>query len=131
TNAGKQGYLEIVDGDTGGAYAWIAVGRFEPEVVPMPATEPRAIEQRKIMLAQMVRDFKLAGYETQMAGWLADKNESEDVRTTVARTLLAMNPEGHFAEVKNICLDAGESEVMREKAIAVLAELNTPASREI
>jgi putative heme-binding domain-containing protein len=131
TNAGRQGYLEIVDGDTGGAYAWIAVGRFEPEVVPMPATEPRAIEQRKIMLAQMVRDFKLAGYEPQLAAWLADKNESEDVRTSAARSLLAMNPEAHFAEVKSICLDSGESEVIREKAIGVLAELNTPASREI
>ena len=129
--AGKQGYLEVVDGDTGGAFAWIAVGRFEPEVVPMPATDPRTLEQRKIMLAEMVRDFKLVGYEPQLADWLKSKNESEDVRTSSARTLLAMNPEAHFADVKNICMDSDESEVMREKAIDALAELNTPASREV
>ena len=130
-DAGKQGYLEIVDADTAGAWAWIAVGRFEPEVVPMPATEPRTLEQRKIMLAEMVRDFKLVGYEPQLAGWLRSKNESEDVRTSSARTLLAMNPEAHFADVKNICMDSDESEVMREKAIDALAELNTPASRGV
>src|SRR5262249_50879552 len=79
TNAGKQGYLEIVDHNTGASWAWIAAGRFEPEVVPMPATEPRMLEQRKIMLAEMVRDFKLDGYEPQLSGWLLDKNESEDV----------------------------------------------------
>jgi hypothetical protein len=32
-HAGKQVFIELVDGDSGGAYAWLAVGRFEPAVV--------------------------------------------------------------------------------------------------
>ncbi|MDP1563213.1 MAG: c-type cytochrome [Pirellulaceae bacterium] len=31
--AGQTGYLEIQDGDSAGAYAWLAVGQFEPPVV--------------------------------------------------------------------------------------------------
>ena len=34
-HAGKQGYLELADGDTANAYAWLAVGRFSlPELNP-------------------------------------------------------------------------------------------------
>src|SRR5262249_6781356 len=34
--AGKQGILEVVDADTGDAFAWLAVSRFEPAVVAPP-----------------------------------------------------------------------------------------------
>src|SRR5262249_22824673 len=32
-----RGYLEIIDGDDGPAYAWLALGRLDPPVVPLPA----------------------------------------------------------------------------------------------
>src|SRR5205823_1071006 len=35
--AGKRGYIEVIDGDNGDAYAWLAVGRFEPAVIKAPA----------------------------------------------------------------------------------------------
>ena len=31
--AGRKGYFEATDGDTGTAYAWLAFGRFDPPVV--------------------------------------------------------------------------------------------------
>lgn len=36
-------FIEIVDGDTGSGWAWIAVGRFEPAVVAMPDAAGAAI----------------------------------------------------------------------------------------
>src|SRR6185503_4952500 len=39
-HAGESGYLEIVDGDNGGAFAWLAVGRFSPAVVALPTLNP-------------------------------------------------------------------------------------------
>ncbi|MEZ5299691.1 MAG: hypothetical protein R3F11_03345 [Verrucomicrobiales bacterium] len=32
----KRGVIEVVDGDTAGAYAWLAVGGFNPPVVSIP-----------------------------------------------------------------------------------------------
>ena len=34
--AGRQVYLEVIDGGTGKGYAWIAVGRFDPPVIAVP-----------------------------------------------------------------------------------------------
>lgn len=34
--AGTEGYLEVVDSDSGKIYAWLAVGRFEPDVIFIP-----------------------------------------------------------------------------------------------
>jgi putative heme-binding domain-containing protein len=131
TNAGKQGYLEIVDGDTGGAYAWIAVGRFAPEVVPMPTIEPRAAEQRKQSAAELAKTFKLTNLEPQMTAWLADRNLEPNVRAASARALLTINPEAHFAEVGAVCTGADESDSVREKMATALSEMNTPESREV
>ena len=49
--AGEQGYLEIVDGDTGKAYAWLAVGRFQPAIVSVP---PISLQQQNSRLSAAV-----------------------------------------------------------------------------
>ena len=56
--AGKKGYLEAVDGDTGGAYAWMAFGRLDPEVVPMPASSP-SYPRRQAAAADLVGRWHL------------------------------------------------------------------------
>jgi putative heme-binding domain-containing protein len=129
-HAGEQGYIEIVDSDAGTAFAWIAVGRFDPEVVPMPAVAPRMLEERKQEVGELARILKLAAYEPQLAAWLADKDDELNVRVTAAHALLAINPDAHFAEVGALCTDANETDALRDKMAQALAELNTPASRE-
>jgi putative heme-binding domain-containing protein len=130
-HAGQQGYIEIMDSDAGGAYAWIAVGRFDPEVAPMPAIEPRALEQRKEAVGLLARTLKLTSLEPQLAAWLLDKDLELSVRVAAARALLTMNPEAHFEAVGAICTDASETDLMRDKMAQALAELNTTAARDV
>src|SRR6185436_13627989 len=52
-HAGKQVFLELVDGDTATAYAWLAVGRFEPAVVSLPRITPKLIDERLTSAAQI------------------------------------------------------------------------------
>src|SRR5581483_9229346 len=50
---GKNAYIEIVDGDNEGAFAWLAVGRFKPEVVPLPGVDPSQTDHRQQWAAEL------------------------------------------------------------------------------
>jgi len=53
---GKTVQLEIVDGDNGPAYAWLGVGRFEPEVVSTKTFSPANARQKQLkILATVLR----------------------------------------------------------------------------
>ena len=58
--AGRRGYLEIVDGDDRGAYAWIAVGRLEPNVVGIPKVSPSRVAERQQAACHMIGRLKLS-----------------------------------------------------------------------
>src|SRR5437588_1937862 len=46
THAGKKGYVEVEDGLASSAYAWLAVGRFDPPVVAIPTVTPETAARR-------------------------------------------------------------------------------------
>src|SRR5258706_220447 len=52
-HAGEQGYLEIVDGNRGHSYAWLAVGRFNPAVVALPKIIPNHLDNRQPAAAEL------------------------------------------------------------------------------
>ncbi len=54
---GKPAVLEVVDGDTGSAYAWLAIGRIEPAVVSLPAVAPRDVVDRALDVVQLASAF--------------------------------------------------------------------------
>ncbi|MGZ8939964.1 MAG: PVC-type heme-binding CxxCH protein, partial [Limisphaerales bacterium] len=63
---GKRAYLEIVDADTGSGYAWIAAGRFDPAVVPMPAINPNQVSARVQSAAEMARTLQMTELAPQL-----------------------------------------------------------------
>ncbi|MFZ4765387.1 MAG: PVC-type heme-binding CxxCH protein [Roseimicrobium sp.] len=50
-----EAFLELVDGDSGTAYAWLAVGGFSPEVVTIPDLKGQSRAPRLRALAQLCR----------------------------------------------------------------------------
>ncbi|HEX5176780.1 MAG TPA: PVC-type heme-binding CxxCH protein, partial [Chthoniobacteraceae bacterium] len=64
---GRRGVLELVDTDTGDAYAWIAAGRFEPPLISVPKVSPNTLAQRQTIAAQLVRTLHLANLEAPLA----------------------------------------------------------------
>ena len=51
--------MEVVDADTAGAYAWLAVGRFAPALPELELKTDTDISHRLATGAELARDLKL------------------------------------------------------------------------
>jgi putative heme-binding domain-containing protein len=122
-------YIEVTDGDTAGAYAWLAFGRLDPEVVPWPLTDPRLANQRQANVAQIARDYKIAELEPQLQRWLRDSAGEPASREAAAHALAAINPEPNVPAISAVAADPHESAALREKMAAALASINSPVAR--
>lgn len=69
--AGEQGYLEIVDRDRGKAYAWLAVGRFEPGVVSVPSKGLQQETNRILGAAFLVQQFRIHSARDKLVALLS------------------------------------------------------------
>lgn len=88
--AGQSGYLEVVDGLDIHAYAWIAVGRVEPPVVPVPDIGLDVLERRCVAGAKLVAELGLEEYEPSLLA-LASADLPESMRAAAAAALAALH----------------------------------------
>ncbi len=93
--AGRRGYVEIIDGDTRRAYAWLAVGRFEPNVVPIAAASPREVEDKLQTTASLAAEYGLADLRPTLAALLKEDPLPAGVSAAMIRALgkLAKQPQ--------------------------------------
>jgi putative heme-binding domain-containing protein len=130
-NASKHGYLEIVDGDNGSAYAWLAVGRFNPAVITVPVVAPNQIDKRLLAAAELAGTLRLAKLEPRMANLLNDQNMDAATRGAAAKALAMINPESNLTALSNILGNAEEPFKLREQVAATLGELNSPSAQAV
>src|SRR5207237_1557409 len=90
---GRQGYFEITDGDDGNAYAWLAIGRFDPPVVTVPKFSPNLIGHRQQAAAELVRALSLTELEPRLAAALANPTTDIGACGAIANTLVALHPD--------------------------------------
>lgn len=114
-HAGKQGYLEVIDGDNGAAYAWLAIGRFEPPVIEVPRTDPSQIAKRQLAAADLVRTLPLRKLEPKLIDLLLGPSLELETRAAVARALLALNPNEKLQPLAPLIADPAIAESLREK----------------
>jgi len=89
-HAGRRGVLEIVDADTGGAYAWLAVGRFS-----IPQLDPDQVAPGEAAVA-LIRDLQLSGLTPRLKEIAKDQN-SGAARMKAARALVMLHPDARSA----------------------------------
>ena len=129
-HAGKEVFLELVDGDAATAYAWLAAGRFQPSVVSLPKTTPKLIDERLTSAAQIA----LATREARLAPLLAialKDPAGADARASVATTLLALNIKQYLPVCGDVMNDAGAPEVLRHKIAQAIAESGSEEGRTL
>ncbi len=119
--AGKKAWLEVVDGDTGNAYAWLAIGRFEPPVLAVPAVDPSQLAKRQETAADLAASLMLAKLEPRLARLLLSPAVELDTRAAMARALLSFHPDDHLSALASMIGDAGVSSFLREKICQALA----------
>jgi putative heme-binding domain-containing protein len=129
-HAGKRGVLEIVDGNTGDGYAWLAAGRFDPAVVPLPAIIPNPHGLRQQNAAELVRSVPLPAMADSMASLFEDGSNSFEVRAAAASALVALNQQAYTPLLARNLDNTNHPALFREKVGAVLAEVNAPLARE-
>lgn len=130
SHAGKKVFLELVDGDTAGAYAWLAVGRFQPALIAMPKVTPKLVDERLQSAAHLALATRDASLERPLAAALKAP-ASFDARASVATTLLAMNAKAHLPACREIVSDAGAPSAFRQKVAQSIADSNTPEGRAV
>ncbi|HXU78818.1 MAG TPA: PVC-type heme-binding CxxCH protein, partial [Methylomirabilota bacterium] len=128
-HAGKTAFLEVVDGDTGDAYAWLAVGRFKPDVAPLPNTSPNLIDQRQIAAADLAGSLKLAALEPKLEVLLRNPSATADARAAAAKALGAVGPGKTYPPLIAVLSNADEAAALRAKIGVVLGELNLRETR--
>ncbi|MEO5802579.1 MAG: PVC-type heme-binding CxxCH protein, partial [Verrucomicrobiota bacterium] len=128
---GKKGALEIVDGNGGHSFAWLAVGRFNPQVVPFPTVIPSQVDQRQQSAAELAASLDLKELEPQLAQILRDNEANVDVRAAAAKALGKMSAGAHLSEFEKFLNNSGTPEKLREKVAEALADVNSTEARNI
>ena len=78
----KQGYVELIDGDTANAYAWLAVGRFS-----LAALNPSDAAKKQQLAAEIIGKLKLAALRPQLATLVAAPNTDGAARAAIGQAL--------------------------------------------
>ena len=128
---GKPGYLEIVDGDAGQAFAWLAVGRIQPPVVPLPKIIPNQVDKRQIAAAELAASLRLTKLEPKLAALLADSEGDVETRAAAAKALSKLSDQDHLTAFAKVLSNTEEPMAMREKIAALLGELNLGGAKSI
>ncbi len=99
---GRGGYIELVDGDTAGAYAWLAVGRFS-----LAGLNPSDTAKKQQRAAEIVGKLKLHELRPHMATLVAATSTDGAARAAIGQALVALEPDSRAAALV-AALDAPE-----------------------
>lgn len=83
-HAGRQVYVELVDGDTASAYAWMAVGRFN-----VSGLNPNRLIQDRRLATELIRDFRLTQLESDLVRLLTKPATDGRTRAALAKSLVS------------------------------------------
>jgi putative heme-binding domain-containing protein len=129
-HAGRRGYVEIVDGDQRGAYAWLAVGRFQPEVLAVPEFDPSQIAQRRQAAAQLVGELQLRDLVPRLVDLLAADELEIPSHKALAEAILAVRPDPLLGALLPVVEDAATSDSLRGVVVHAIAHPEEQARKE-
>ncbi|MEM7476565.1 MAG: c-type cytochrome, partial [Planctomycetota bacterium] len=116
--AGRSVYLELVDGDSAGAYAWLAVGRFS--VAGLNPSETLADWR---IAAELVRDFRLFALRPVVTELIMNSVQDPATSQMMAEAILATTRQRASAYQRALAICLGFPRVHGELRRRVLTEL--------
>jgi len=126
---GRPVYLEVTDADTGNAYAWLALGPFEPPVLALPAVPPAEVSQRRSMAAELAGKLRLAALAPSLRQMLEDPAAGLPDRAAAARALVSIEPEPTARTLASILADGAELAAVRDDLGLALAGIPSDSAR--
>lgn len=112
----RLGCIELVDGDSAGAYAWMAVGRFSVE-----GLNPSKRTEHLIAAADIAGKLKLQALRPQLAELLVASSTDGAARTAIGQALVALDPDSRAAALVAAIADPSIGEALRQKSASAIA----------
>lgn len=128
-HVGRSVVFEAVDGDTGAAYAWIAVSRFEPAVIRLPAVGLRSATERRAAAADLAARLGLKEREPLLRTTALDRAQDPEVRLAAARASMALSDGTGSGMLAERLTDPQEPAAFTEKLGEVLAAQKSVPAR--
>jgi putative heme-binding domain-containing protein len=125
---GRTGVLEVVDGDTGDAYAWIAMGRLEPQVAPLPAVDPSQIPQRQAAAAELTASLGIAEKRGALLRLLAHPHVEPTARAAAGKALLTLEAEARLEALVPLLAEATVPPGLRDRTVEALMKRDAAAT---
>jgi putative heme-binding domain-containing protein len=127
--AGKRGFIEVTDGDTGTAYAWLAFGRFEPALPQLALAEPMTASRHQQAGAELVGALKLTSLEPRLSELLATPSTELNARAAAAKALLTLKADENLSPLAPLIGDAALPASLRERLCRAVADRDAAAAR--
>ncbi len=126
--AGQQGVFEAVDAGTASGYAWLAVGRFEPEVVANPVEGFAFVDRSLVTAIQVAGQLQLKELAGPMVAQLKNTRSDTPVRIAAAQAGINLDRTGAVAALIGVVQNANEPAALRTVAAQLLGPINTQPS---
>jgi putative heme-binding domain-containing protein len=127
--AGRKGVLEVVDADTGRAYAWLGVSRFEPSVVDQPSPDFATADRQLALAVNLVEQLKLVSQIPRVVSLLSNRDAAVAVRTAAVQAVSRVDAAAGEPALEKLIVDPSEPAVLKAQAGRALGTINSPASR--
>ncbi len=128
---GSRGYLEVMDGDEGEAYAWLALGRLDPPVVALPGADPSLVASRQKASAAIAGKLKLKNLAPSLKTVLAADSAEPAACEAICQALLAIEPSPLSGALVPLVGSPATSSELRTKASAAIAGKDSAAARKV
>jgi len=119
-------FVELVDGDTAGAFAWLAAGRFSDERL-----NPSDTQLRLAQAAALIGDFGIAELHAAIVRILANSQQPRPIRAIYAQALLKLRPDSRLAAVSLVPSISGATDAVVDDAMNAVAEFQSDAVQPI
>ena len=121
--AGMSGAIEVVDGDTGGAYAWIAIARISPEGPQLPDCPILDCQTPRIEAIRLAGALKIAGLADPIVQ-IATSKDDAPLRLAACEALLGLQPAEAIAPLGSLLADSTLATPARQQAAELLGKID-------
>lgn len=127
--AGQKAAIEVVDADTGTAYAWLAVGRFTPQVVAAPLPGATFQDATAVLAVQIAEQLELTDVAPVVIDRLNNRHTELPVRIAAASAGLKLARGDAMNALMTIVQNTEEPAALRIVAAQRLGAINNQMTR--
>jgi putative heme-binding domain-containing protein len=114
---GKRGYIEVVDANTDTAFAWLAFGRFEPELPQLATVDPNQKGKFQKAGAELAQTLNLPELQPKLVAILRDSSTDASARAAAAIAVAGLKGDGLLSALAIALIDPSVPEETKQSLV--------------